>query len=256
MNRAQRATDHPSRRLDTRLALAVAVALAAAVLFGLLIVAVESSWQPFRDVDRDTAQALHRYAVEHPHWTRVMLDVSSVGGPTSFRILVAVLVVALWLRGARRMALWAAVTMVSGALLGVVLKAVVDRARPVLPDAVAHAPGASFPSGHALTATLGCGTVLLIMLPLLRSTWARAIAWAVAAFVTVAVGYSRVALGVHWVTDVVGGALLGIGLLAATTSAFETWRAEHGLRPVTPVVEGVAPEESAEAAQADRRPQP
>jgi membrane-associated phospholipid phosphatase len=239
----------PARRLDTRLVLAVAIALPAALLFGLLIVAVESSWHVFRDVDRDTAQNLHRFAVEHPAWTHTMLDVSSFGGPTVFRLLIAVLVVVLWLQHARRLALWAAVTMLAGAALDLGIKTAVDRTRPVLPDPVAHAPEASFPSGHALTATLGCGILLLVALPLVGSAWGRAALWVAAILVAGAVGYSRVALGVHWVTDVVGGWLLAVGLLAATTSAFETWRAEHGLRPVKPATEGVAPEESAEAVQ-------
>lgn len=242
-------TGHAARRLDTRLVLALAVALPAALLFGLLIVAVEGSWHVFRDVDRDTAQNLHRFAVEHPAWTHTMLDVSSFGGPAVFRLIIAALVVVLWIRHARRLALWAAVTMLAGAVLDLGIKAAVDRTRPVLPDPVAHAPGASFPSGHALTAALGCGILLLIALPLVRSAWARASLWTAAILVAGAVGYSRVALGVHWVTDVVGGWLLAIGLLAATTSAFETWRAEHGLRPVKPTTEGVAPEESAEAVQ-------
>jgi membrane-associated phospholipid phosphatase len=235
-------------RLSTRLALAVLVAGPVAVAFGLLAVAVQSTWNPFRSLDQRTAAALHDQALAHPAWTHAMVLVSDIGGPTPFRVLVGALAVVLWFRGARRLALWAAATMAAGALLDTVLKTAIGRARPLLPHPVATAAGASFPSGHAFTATLGCGVIILVLLPLLPRRWARRTAWALAVLVAFAVGYSRVALGVHWVTDVVGGWLLGVGLLAATVSAFGTWRVEHGSRPVNPLVEGVAPEQSAKAA--------
>jgi membrane-associated phospholipid phosphatase len=233
----------PLRGLSARLALAVLVSLPAVVGVGLIVLAVEGKWAPLRRVDEGIAQSLHRHAVAHPLWVHTMAWVSDVGSPTVMRVAVGILAVGLWLRGARRLALWAAVTMVGGAVLDALLKSAVGRARPYFPDPVAHAPGASFPSGHAFTATLGAGVVVLWALPLLPRRW-RPAAWACAAAVPLAVGYSRVALGVHWASDVVGGWLLGCGLLAATTAAFETWRRTQGLPRVHPTVEGVAPEET------------
>jgi len=159
---------------------------------------------------------------------------------------VGLLAVGLWIRGARRLALWAVTTMAAGAVLDTVLKAAVGRVRPQLPNPVASAPGGSFPSGHALAATLGCGVIILVLLPVLR-TRGRVAAWTLGVLVVGAVSYTRVALGVHWVTDVVASWVLGIGLLAATTSAFGTWRREHGAQPAHPLTEGVDPEESTEA---------
>jgi undecaprenyl-diphosphatase len=60
--------------------------------------------------------------------------------------------------------------------------------------------------------------------------------------VVLSVAYTRVALGVHWVSDVVGGVVLGVAVIAATAAAFETWRREQGRRPASPVSEGVEPE--------------
>lgn len=225
------------------------MALPAALAVGLLVLGVESAWPPLHRVDESVAQHLHTQAVGHPLWVHTLLWVSDVGSPTVMRILVAVVVVVLWLRGARRLALWAAVTMLGGALIDVVLKDAIDRARPYFPNPVATAPGASFPSGHSFTAVLGAGVLVLVLLPLLRPA-GRVAAWIVGAAVVLAVGYSRVALGVHWVSDVVGGWLLGIGLLAATSAAFETWRRVEGREPVHPVAEGVAPEEIQEAVHA------
>ena len=244
------------RGLSRKLALALLIALPAAVAVGLLVLAVESSWQPLRAADRSIADALHAQAVGHPAWVRTMLTVSTVGSPTVMRVGTGVLAVVLWLRRARRLALWIAATMLGGAAIDALLKTLVDRARPVFTHPVATAPGPSFPSGHAFTATLGAGVVLLAVLPLLPRR-GKILAWVLAALVPLAVGYSRIALGVHWTSDVIGGWLLGVGLLAGTTAAFETWRRASALPRVAPAVEGVAPEESAQAAhppETDSRP--
>lgn len=235
------------RGLSPRLAVAVLVAVPAAAAVGLLVLAVESSWAPMRTLDRSIANTLHAQALGHPVWVQAMADVSNVGSPTVMRVVTGLLAVVLWLRHARRLALWIAATMIGGAVLDTVLKTVIGRARPVFAHPVATAPGASFPSGHALTATLGAGVVLLSVLPLLPRR-GRALAWLIAVFVPLAVGYSRIALGVHWMSDVLGGWLLGIGLLAGTTAAFETWRREHALPAVHPALEGAAPEETERAA--------
>ena len=230
-------------RFGARLALTLFVAVPAAALAGLIAVAVESAWDPFRELDQNTASYLHDHAAGHPLVIKTLLRVSDVGGPTPARVLIAVIAVALWLRGARRLALWAASTMIAGAVLDIGLKTLVDRTRPHLPNPFAHAPGASFPSGHAMTSALACGIVVLILLPLLGRV-GTIVAWTVAALIVFAVGYSRVALGVHWVTDVVGAWLLAVAVLAASVSAFQTWRVEHGLRRAHLVAEGVEPEEA------------
>jgi undecaprenyl-diphosphatase len=237
-------------RFGARLALTLFVAVPAAALAGLLAVAVESAWDPFRHLDEHTATYLHDHAAGHPLVIKILMRVSDIGGPTPARVLIAVVAVVLWIRGARRLASWAAATMVAGAALDTALKTLVDRARPHLPNPFAHAPGASFPSGHALTSALAAGILVLVLLPLVGRA-GKAAVWTVAALAVFAVGYSRVALGVHWVTDVGGAWLLAVALLAASVSAFQTWRVEHGLRRARPAVEGVEPEEAEEILPAE-----
>ena len=234
-----------TRSLGARLALVVLVSLPAFLIVALIVVAVEGKWTPLRRLDGSVSEHMHQVALGHPLWVRAMEVVSAVGSPTVMRVLLGILVVVLWVRRSRRLALWAAATGIGGALIDVVLKAAIGRARPHFTDPVALAPGGSFPSGHAFTATLVAGVALLWALPLV-SRRGRVLLWIGACAVPLVVGLSRVALGVHWVSDVVGGWLLGAGLVALTSAAFETWRRDQGLRPAHPMTEGVAPEEAHE----------
>ncbi|WP_051807688.1 phosphatase PAP2 family protein [Streptomyces sp. NRRL F-2664] len=231
----------PDVAFGRRLVLAVAATAVVAVPFALALVLVEAQWPPLHRLDRATAERLHRTALEHPAWVRVLdFFTDVVWDPVTMRLLVAALVVWLLTRRAWRLAAWAGVTAAAGGLIGFLVKNVVERARPHLPEPVAHAPGFSFPSGHAMAATTSCAVLLLVLLPLVPRRW-RALPWALAVTAVVGVGYTRVALGVHWVSDVVGGWLLGLAVVTATTLVFEAWRADTG-RARIPVSEGLEPE--------------
>ncbi|MET7610799.1 phosphatase PAP2 family protein [Streptomyces seoulensis] len=241
------------RRFGVRLLAAAGVAAAAAVPFALLLVLVEGRWRPLRDLDRDAANGLHSVAVDHPAWTSTLRVLSNyVWDPLTLRVGVALLTGWLLWRGARRLAAWAAVTAVAGGLIGLGVKTLVERARPVLEDPVAHAPGYSFPSGHAMTATTSFAVFLLVLLPMVPRR-ARIACWAVAVVSVLGVGFTRVALGVHWFSDVLGGWLLGLAVVVLTTWAFEAWRSDTGQRH-THVAEGLEPELTGPSPEPDSTP--
>ncbi|MCX4445172.1 phosphatase PAP2 family protein [Streptomyces sp. NPDC087866] len=236
--RRRRAAD---RAFGARLLGAAAVAALSAVPFALVLVLVEGHWRPLRAVDSGAAGHLHRTALGHPAWTSTLRFLSDwVWDPLTLRCVVAVLTGWLLYRRAWRLAAWSAVTAVAGGLTGLLVKLVVERARPSLEDPVARAPGFSFPSGHAMTATTTFAVLLLVLLPLVPRR-ARVLCWAVAALSVLGVGFTRVALGVHWFSDVVGGWLLGLAVVASTAWAFEAWRADSG-RGRSEVTEGLEPE--------------
>ncbi|WP_328675118.1 phosphatase PAP2 family protein [Streptomyces sp. NBC_00343] len=236
--RRRRAAD---RRFGLHLLGSVAVAAVAAVPFGLLLVLVEGRWQPLRSLDADMARRLNETALDHPAWTDVLRFLSDwVWDPVTLRTIVALLTGWLLYRRAWRLAAWSAVTATAGGLIGLLVKTVVERARPSLEDPVAHAPGFSFPSGHAMTATTSFAILLLVLLPMVPRAL-RALCWTAAVVSVLGVGFTRIALGVHWFSDVVGGWLLGLAVVALTTWAFEAWRTDAGRRP-TGLSEGLEPE--------------
>ncbi|WP_263172385.1 phosphatase PAP2 family protein [Streptomyces sp. SCSIO ZS0520] len=181
--------------------------LAAAVL---LLVLVAAEWRPLMDADESVVRTWHDWALEYDQLTAVQRLLSDwVWDTWTLRALCAAVV--LWLLRYRgwRPALWLGLTCLGGALVQQALKAAVDRPRPVLPRPVDHAHYAAFPSGHAMTATVVCGALLWLLHHYGASGTVRRWALIGAVVSVLGVGVTRVWLGVHWPTDVLGGWLLG-----------------------------------------------
>lgn len=173
---------------------------------------VAAHWGPLNHLDRRLDDGLNRDVAAHRTVVRGWQDLSDVLSPGVLRAAMVGAAAALLLAQRRAAALLCAGTAVGTFALSSGVKAWVGRPRPVVPHPVAHAPGASFPSGHALTSAAAALLVLLLLRPFGRRAWR----WAVAAFAVVAaaaVGASRLVLGVHYLSDVVGGWLAATALV-------------------------------------------
>lgn len=229
--------------LGVRLGAAAAAALLLLVPFALLMVLVVAHFGPLYNLDRTVTDTLHAFALGHPGLVRAMAVWSYVFDPTCWRVAAVALMIWLLRRRARPLAIWIAVTMTVGGLLGAVLKLLVGRHRPELLEPVARAAGYSFPSGHALNSALGAGVFLLVLLPFVRDRpGRRAALWVAVILIPVLTAAARVGLGVHWASDVVGGLVMGVAVVVAMAAAYETWRARFRRRPVQVAEEGVEPE--------------
>lgn len=230
----------PAARFGGRTFLAAAALALVAVPFGLTLLLVEDKWAPLLRADAGARDKLHGFAVTHAGFVGAMQLISDWGSALAWQVVLAAVMIWLFWRRLPRLALFVVVTAVGSSLLNSVVKTAVHRLRPVLSDPVAREPGLSFPSGHAQAAMVGYAVLLLVFLPVLHGAWRR-IAVTLAVFMVLAIGFSRVALGVHYVSDVVGGFVLGAAWVAATTSAFNAMRVERGRRPVD-VRQGLEPE--------------
>lgn len=200
------------------------------VALGLLVVALAAagagelvehltSGQGMALLDHPVARfvAVHRSA----SLTAVMRVVSSTGGPLVLGVVTAA--AGLLLGVTRRSwgpVLIVGVTLGGSGALTLVLKAALARPRPPLRDALAPAEGYAFPSAHAATAAAAFGVLACLAAMWLRRWGAQVTVWACATTLTTLVGISRVYLGVHWTTDVLGGFAFGLLWLTVVVSAW------------------------------------
>jgi undecaprenyl-diphosphatase len=200
------------RRLDPGtprglwLTLAVLVGLLAACALGVII----------QDVTGHEGAALldphvTAWAVAHrTGWLTSVLRVVTWLGSTAVIIPLAAIVGLFLVLRHRR---WRPLALLAAAIAGAVglydlVKPLVGRPRPPPAIWIGHFRGASFPSGHAAQ-SVAFYTMLAIVLAAGRSRRAKTALWGAAALITAIVGGSRIYLGAHWLTDVLGGYALG-----------------------------------------------
>jgi undecaprenyl-diphosphatase len=227
-----------------------AVALALLAVPGALILfLVEDKWAPLLRVDEAARDNLYGYAIGHAGFVGAMQLISDSGSGLVWRIVLGAVVLWLLWRRLPRLALFVAITAAGSSVLNTVVKTSVHRLRPVLAMPVAHEPGMSFPSGHAQSAIVGYLILLLVFLPILHGIWRRT-AVTIAMLMVLAIGFSRIALGVHYLSDVIAGFILGAAWVAAMAAAFNAMRVDRG-HPAVDVREGLAPEQAPNLAGRD-----
>lgn len=235
----------PEQEYGLRLTLFGFAFLLVAVPFGLILEQVLSDG-PLTRLDLRLSENLISMARDH-EWANSALQVVSFLGKPIF-LLAVVGIPAVWMlrKGEGRIAVYLVVTSISGGIVDTILKVVVNRPRPTYNGApLNEAYGNSFPSGHSLASVVCYGAVLLVVMPYLAARLRRPAILATALLV-LAIGMSRLGLGVHYTSDVLGGYILGIAWLVAATAAFSIWRVERGAEPVAPTVDGIEPEHDPE----------
>ena len=108
-------------------------------------------------------------------------------------------------RGARRQATLLAVTMTGALALELTLKLAFRRPRPQPFFGIAPPDTYSFPSGHALASLCFYTALAWMVTDRLAARWSRVLVWTVAALMIGMTGFSRIYLGVHYPSDVLGG---------------------------------------------------
>lgn len=213
------------RRFGIHAVLAFVAVLLIAIPFAILTVLVTTKSHALARLDDDTTNALHGYALDHPTFTESMKVISTLASPLGWWLVLTPLFLWLLITRRIRLAAFVAVTAIGSSLLNLLIKTVVHRARPHLVDPVAVAAGKSFPSGHTQSATVGFA-ILILVLSLFVPRSARLWLWIAGAVCVALVGFSRIALGVHYLSDVVGGLVIGSAWVIAMVAAFTAWRRE------------------------------
>jgi membrane-associated phospholipid phosphatase len=196
----------PRARLGFWLTLSVSVGVLAAWAFGAITLNVVGHDQAALLDPRVTASVVaHR-----TRWLTGILRVVTWGGSTAVIIPLGVIVGALFVLRRHR---WRPLILLAAAVAGSValyeiVKPLVGRPRPPPAIWIGHFSGAAFPSGHA-TQSVAFYSMLAIVLGAGRSPQLKTVLWSLATLAALVVGASRIYLGAHWLTDVLGGYALG-----------------------------------------------
>lgn len=206
-----------------RTAASLAVLVACFVL--LAMVAVGAHDRGPGALDNVATSVLHGLAT--PLLDRVMAVITTLGSTPVVAPLVVVTFALLWWRRYRREALFLAVAMSGSLLIDESLKLLVHRSRPQLEWAQVQS-GYSFPSGHAMNSLVFYAALALTFWAV-RGRRGGRVALGAAAVLALLIGTSRIYLGYHYLTDVVGGFLAGSAWLLALVVVFggRAWLGER-----------------------------
>jgi membrane-associated phospholipid phosphatase len=206
----------PTRRGVTSLAVGFLIALVSMVCFA----ALADSIYVQEKFALDTVANPFLHGISSPTLDAVMNGLTTLGSVPFVGLLFVIAMVVLLVRRERTDALFLVVAIGGSVLLNNMLKLFIQRPRPVLPWA--HVlPDYSFPSGHSMNSLVFYVAIALLI-------WAHAgeragtLAVIGALFLAIAIGFSRIYLGYHYLSDVVGGFAAGLAWLFIVSIAFQT----------------------------------
>jgi len=196
------------------------VGTAALVAFvGIAKVVLEGFLQPWDDLSLRWL-ALHRTT----GLTTVALQATALGSGVVLVVVVVVGASFLWLTRHRHSAYLLLASFFGAWLLNVMLKDVFERPRPLVVPHLTGVASTSFPSGHAMSSMAAYGAIALLVTRLEDSRRAQRFTWALAALLVLAIGASRVYLGVHYPSDVLGGYAAGLTWVAFAAAGMRALR--------------------------------
>ena len=179
-------------------------------------------------------------------FTTVMTEVTPLGTGVVVLTIVGVAAAFLWRTEHKHSARLLLAATAGSILLNNVLKLYFDRPRPEVFDRLTHTASSSFPSGHAMSATVVYGTVGYLLARLHKRPWARAVTLLLAVTMILLICFSRLYLGVHYPSDVLAGIVIGLAWSGFCMATLEASLALARRRaPADVVEEAPAPKEQA-----------
>lgn len=211
----------PRGYLGLQLALGALVLLGASWLFGGIVEDVVSD-DPLTVVDRALADWFDAHSVHA--LTRAMLSISQVHNTIPVIAIVVALAVFLAWKRERTWLVALAIVVPGGMLLNAVTKEIIARPRPHLQDLAIALSSYSFPSGHVAGATLLYGFVALYLIAHIAAWRWRLLIALVAVLLIVLVGFSRIYLRLHYLSDVLAAVAESVAWLALCLTAINTFK--------------------------------
>ena len=166
-----------------------------------------------------------------PAWvTGVLLDLTALGGSTVLGLVVMAVVGFLVLQTRYRTAFFIVTTAASGEVVNYAMKNFFSRERPTVVPHLREAFSSSFPSGHAMQSAIIYLTLGAMLMRIAEGRLTKIYCCTMAMLLTFLVGVSRVWLGVHYPTDVLGGWIVGLLWASVCWLALQRYEVPAGIR--------------------------
>jgi undecaprenyl-diphosphatase len=180
----------------------------------VLSVLVAVRWGPLVDADTRLVRSAHDATGDHGWLDGAAKQITQLGDPLVLHLVAAAAAIAVATRRQWSLAILIVVVRLGEVGINSLIKWLIDRPRPSFVDPIVHASGNAFPSGHAAGAAAMWGLLAVLVVRRAEGV-ARIAVWTASGVVIVAIAATRVLLGVHYPSDVLGGILVGLGWLAA-----------------------------------------
>lgn len=172
--------------------------------------------------DEQIVDFVHKLA--NPSVTPYVQIITQLGSSTFLLITTAIFICCLLLAKRFCPAAFLAAAGLGGTIIMGLSKAIFHRSRPILASPIAIEHGFSFPSGHSMLSTCIYGALAIVLWSLIKPLWLRIAGVCLLALLILTIGMSRIYLGVHYPSDVLGGILLAWAWLSFCRVAFSLWR--------------------------------
>lgn len=229
----------PASRLYATLGIYVIVGLVVAILGGLLFAWLAERVSAGGTLGFDDA-VLRWMGAHQVHWVqRGVLEITALGEGSVVIVLTLAMALMLAVDRHRLSAFLLIVTAYGGLILNVALKHIFNRPRPHIFVWGTTVASTSFPSGHAMNAAIVYLSLAFVLSRLEVRWWERLLTLLAAVVIVALICLSRLYLGVHYPTDVIGGLIMGIAWVGFCVSGVELLQSrttDRGTQPRAPTV--------------------
>lgn len=186
----------------------------ALLLICFIILGIFARQYSYFGVDLQISRGLQ--SIQSPVFSLLMNLVSKLGDDFHLTFIIVSVTSSLFYLGYPKESFRAILSAASAVLVGTLAKAIVNRPRPdgTLVRIQGQFPDMSFPSLHVLIFTVFFGYLFYLSLTLIKIDWLKALLASITGFLILTIGLSRIYLGAHWASDVIGGYLLGLLLIS------------------------------------------
>ena len=178
--------------------------------------------QSFKNIDESILIFIAKH-LRTEFFTKIAVGITTLGSPALLLFFNTGYLINLFIKKDKLAALFLAMNVICATIWMFILKNIIARERPHIVPRLIKFTGLSYPSGHSLVSTATYLSIAFLFCRHVNSKIIRIIILCLTAFIILLIGFSRLYLGVHYPSDVLGGIIFGISLVLWSTAFFKSF---------------------------------